>query len=210
MTTSKGSTALKLTTAKSSTTTTTTTTKESGLISLDYIYGFVYGVYNASISQNSQELRYGDGFGGSPIDQTAVRACDGDISTKYLTFGECNRGEIRLDCGLNTGFYMILKRGASLVTGLQICTADDYPQRDPLKVSLEGSNQSVLNLTLGSSWTLIYNGDSGLNTDPGRQTCGMIQRFNNIIPYKSYRFLVSSKRGLENSVQYSELKLFEY
>ncbi|CAF1529117.1 unnamed protein product, partial [Adineta steineri] len=137
MTTSKGSTALKLTTAKSSTTT-TTTTKEPGLISLDYIYGFVYGVYNTSISQNSQELQYGDGFGCSPIDQTAVRACDGDISTKYLTFRECNRGEIRIDCGLNTGFYMILKRGASLVTGLQICTADDYPQRDPLTMSLEG------------------------------------------------------------------------
>ncbi|CAF1613047.1 unnamed protein product, partial [Adineta ricciae] len=74
----------------------------------------------------------------------------------------------------------------------------------------EGSNQSAANLTLGSSWTLIYNGASGLATYPGPNSGGSIQQTNNTISYKSYRFLVSGKRSTSNSVLYSELIFYGY
>ncbi|CAF0988775.1 unnamed protein product [Adineta steineri] len=199
------------TTTGPSTTTTTgpSTTTEAGLISLESIDGIVYGVYNTKINQNSEASTSGDSSGNYPASQSPAQACDGNPQTKYLSFGRCSGGEHGVECGSDTGFYLELKRGASLVTGLQICTGEDFEERDPLTVSLEGSNQSGTALTLGSSWTLIYNGTSGLEKEPDRLTCGIVQPTNNSIQYKSYRFLVSSKRGFQNSVQYSELKLLE-
>jgi hypothetical protein len=150
----------------------------------------------------------GVNVGNYPSDQPAAQACDRNISTKYLNFGQCNEGNIAAMCGLNTGFYLELQQGALLVTGLQICTGNDFPERDPFQVSLEGSNASGTALTLGTSWTLIYRGNSGLEPDPSRDACGLVQSFGNSIQYKSYRFLVSAKRGWASSVQYSELQLF--
>ncbi|CAF0976075.1 unnamed protein product [Adineta steineri] len=207
------------TTTESSTTTitetsTTTTTEPSTtppvLISLDSIDEVIYGIHGTKINQDSQASGPGSSSGHYLTDQSPANACDGDTSTKYLHFGWCQSGQWEAHCGLDTGFYLELRRGASLVTGLQICTANDFPERDPLTVSLEGSNQSGSSLTLGSSWTLIYNGPSGLEKDPGRLTCGIMQLTSNSIQYKSYRFLVYSKRGAANGVQYSELKLFGY
>ncbi|CAF1034057.1 unnamed protein product [Adineta steineri] len=180
------------------------------LISLDSIDGAVYGIHGTKINQDSQASQPGLLSGHYPTDHSPANACDGATSTKYLNFGRCPEYIDDITCGLDTGFYLELKRGASLVTGLQICTANDFPERDPLTVSMEGSNQSGASLNLGSSWTLIYNGPSGLQTNPGRLTCGIMQLMNNSIQYKSYRFLVSSKRGYGNSVQYSEVKLFGY
>ncbi|CAF1091796.1 unnamed protein product [Adineta steineri] len=62
----------------------------------------------------------------------------------------------------------------------------------------------------GSSWTLIYSGSTGLETDPGRYTCAMVQLIDNSIQYRSYRFLVTGKRSTSYSVQYSEVILFGY
>ncbi|CAF1193181.1 unnamed protein product [Adineta steineri] len=197
------------------TTTTTTTIKPLSanlpdLISLDSIDGVIYGVHGTRINQDSQASEPGTWYNNYHQSTPPANACDGDTSTKYLHFGACSEGGNDMTCGLDTGFYLELKRGAAVVTGLQICTADDFPERDPLTISLEGSNQSGAALTLGSSWALIYNGDSGLETDTDRFTCGNVQQINNSIQYKSYRFLVSSKRGPGSSVQYSELKLFGY
>jgi hypothetical protein len=111
-------------------------------------------------------------------------------------------------CGLNTGLYLKLSQDPVLVTGLQVCTANDFPERDPLTVTLEGSNESGTALTVGTSWYLIYNGTTGLQSNPGRGICGTVQSFNNSIQFKSYRFLVSGKRAMSNCVQYSELQLF--
>jgi hypothetical protein len=62
---------------------------------------------------------------------------------------------------------------------------------------------------LGSSWTLIYNGSSGLDTDPGRYNDGKVQYIpNNAIWYTSYRILTTSKRGNDTAVQYGEVSLF--
>ncbi len=167
-------------------------------------------MFNTTVGSNSLASTIGSSAGQSPLAQGPASACDGSISTKYVNFGPCTISDNAPQCGLNTGFYLELQRGASLVTGLQICTADDNPDRDPFSVTLEGSNQSGTALTLGSIWTLIYSGISGLQTDPGRFTCGIEQLFINTIQYKSYRFLALSKRDFEDSIQYSEVRLFGY
>ncbi len=176
------------------------------LISID---GSIKAIYNTQVYGDSLASTPGVNSGNYPSDQPVAQACDRNISTKYLNFGQCTEGNQAAICGLSTGFYLELQQGALLVTGLRLCTGNDFPERDPFRVSLEGSNQSGTALTLGKSWTPIYEGNSGLETDPGRNDCGIVQSFSNSIRYKSYRFLVVFKRTWSsNSVQYSELQLF--
>ncbi|CAF0824416.1 unnamed protein product [Adineta ricciae] len=131
------------------------------------------------------------------------KACEGNVSTKYVSFGPCHEGTLYTNdhgCDLSTG--------STLVNGLRVCTANDHFERDPIIVSLEGSNSTGTNLTLGASWTLLYDGPSGISLDPGRRKCGSIQYFDNIVEYSSYRFLVSGKRRKADCIQYSEVKLY--
>ena len=177
------------------------------LVSVD---GTIRGVYNTTVGGSSTASSAGTGVGQYIANDPPANACDNDTSTQYLNFGSCTQTDNSSLCGLNTGFYLELQRGSSLVNSIQLCTANDSAERDPLVVSLEGSNLSGTNLTLGSSWSLIYNDTSGLDTDPGRSSCGSVQTINNAVQYKSYRFLVSGKRSMSNSVQYSEVRLFGY
>jgi hypothetical protein len=97
--------------------------------------------------------------------------------------------------------------GPSIVTGIQIVTANDFPNRDPLTVSIEGTN-ATSNYDAGATWTLIAdNVDLGIATDPGRQSYGPIVRFANATAYRSYRVIIKSQRGSDIGVQYAELNL---
>lgn len=163
------------------------------------------------VGGNSSASTPGSAVGQYPVAETPPRGCDGNLTSKYLNFGSCtSTSSVSITCGLNTGFYVELQRGSSLVIGLRLCTGNDAPERDPFTISLEGSNLSGSALVMGNSWTLIYNGTSGLQTDPGRNTCGVPQLVNSTSYYKSYRFLVSSKRSAENSMQFGELQLYGY
>lgn len=115
-----------------------------------------------------------------------------------------------LDCGVNTGFYLTLQTGAVLLSAMRICTATSLSQRDPMTMTVEGSNQTAATLTLGSSWTLIYNGSTGLTSDPGRGNYGLTQTFSNSISYSSYRILITSVRNFTYTVQYAEVELIGY
>ncbi|CAF1111858.1 unnamed protein product [Adineta ricciae] len=179
------------------------------MIPMKAVEGKVYGVYNTPVGANSTEAKPGKSSGKYIPRESPDKACDGMVSTKYLSFGSC--GEPRreyINCGANTGFYLELEQGSTLVNGLKICTGDDAPERDPMLVSLEGSNMTETDLTFGSSWTLLYNGASGLHADPGRKQCGHILYFNNTEEYTSYRFLVSDIRKPAYCCQYSEVKLY--
>lgn len=133
---------------------------------------------------------------------------DGTSTTKYTAFGSCiSGGTPSTSCGINTGFYLTLQRGLSLLQGFRIRTANSLPERDPLTITIEGSNQPSTALTLGSSWTSIYNGVTGLSTDPGRGTWGPYQFFSNSLSYSSYRILITSKRGSTDAVQYADIDL---
>ena len=157
--------------------------------------------------ENSVAASAGYGIGNYPAGEAPYYGCDGNTATKSLNFGNCAQADNSLTCGLNTGLYVTQSGSESLVIGLRLCTGNDMPVRDPMNVTLEGSNASNSNLVLGSSWTLIYQGNSGLDVDPGRTSCGGIVLFSNTLRFNSYRFLVTWKRGSDNSIQFSELKL---
>ena len=135
-------------------------------------------------------------------------ACDGNVMTNYLNFGACYAYLWNSECGSNTGLYLTLQRGASIVKGFQFCTASDNVGRDPTRITLEGSNESDANLILGTSWTHIYDGTSGLDVAPTRSTCSQIQCIHNSAQYASYRLLITAKRSSADSVSYSEFQLF--
>ncbi|CAF1549977.1 unnamed protein product [Adineta ricciae] len=209
-TTTTTSTATTSSTTETTSTSTSTTTPPIGQIPIAPVNGTLGAIYNTSVGGDSTASTSGYGIGQYPPGQSPEAAWDNDTSTVYINFGSCTASDNNNQCGLNTGFYLELQRGATVVTALRLYTGGDHSERDPLIVSLEGSNQSGSNLTLGSSWTLIYNGLSGLATYPGPNSGGSIQQINNTISYKSYRLLVSAKRSASNSVLYSELILYGY
>jgi hypothetical protein len=85
---------------------------------------------------------------------------------------------------------------------LQFSTANDSPNHNPITVTLEDSNKTVIdNLHMGSNWTLIYNGSTGISADaePSRFTYGT-----QTMAFISYLLLITSQRGSDLDVQHSE------
>jgi hypothetical protein len=169
-------------------------------------------VWNTTIGDDSTPSTVGTGVGNYYMGEIPNNAFDNQTNTKYTNFGICSLvGPNSLDCGVSTGLYLTPQRGSSLLLNLQFCTGNDLPPRDPLTITVEGSNESESLLTLGSSWTPIYNDSTGLQLNLSRETCGTMQSVaNNSIWYSSYRILVTSKRGVEIATQYSEVKLMGY
>lgn len=171
----------------------------------------IYAVWNTIAGGNAVLATVGSGVGNYYPGETPGNVCDNNYADKYTNFGTCTSASSSVTCGVNTGFYRTPQRGASLLVGLQICTCVSLPNRDPITITLEGSNQPTSALTLGSSWTLIYSGSSGLGTDPGRSACGAPQLFlSNTVWYTSYRLLVTSKRGADSSASYAEVVFIGY
>lgn len=167
------------------------------------------GLWNTTAGRDGIQSSPGICMGCYPVNEEPARGFDGNTSTKYLSFGSClNTSSVDMFCGINTGFHVTPSTGATIVRSLRIRTGNDFELRDPLTMTFEGSNQTGSALLLGSSWALIYNGSTGLTTDPGRGTHGMMQTFSNSIVYASYRILMTSKRNISNSIQYSEIQLF--
>jgi hypothetical protein len=133
---------------------------------------------------------------------------DNDTNTKYLNFGNESVS------GIDTGFYITPNvSNTSVACALLFATGNDAPNRDPITVTLEGSNVSgVSALDLGSSWTLIYNGSTGISptVTPNRTTYVDQQNFSNTIAYAHYRLLTTSKRGNDIATQYSEAQILGY
>lgn len=138
-------------------------------------------------------------------------AFDGNLTTKYFNYCNYNFNGESSTVGVNTGFYTSPKVTThSVVCSILFATANDHPNRDPLIVTLEGTKSVALNLA--SSWTLIYSDPTGLNpvNTPDRLTYGTLQLFSNTIAYRSYRLLVNSQCGSDNSVQYGEAHILGY
>ncbi len=131
-----------------------------------------------------------------PAIESPPNAIDDVVATKYLNFGEINVGLI------------VTPSAPSVLGGLRFTTANDSPERDPLTVALEGTNDPNATTTLNSTWTTIYNGDSGLTTDPGRNMPGATVGFA-AGSFTSYRLLVLSVRtgATANSMQFAEIEL---
>jgi hypothetical protein len=129
-------------------------------------------------------------------------AIDSNYLTKYTNFGNGTISTSSITQGCYTGFYVTPSNGPSVIQAVQFATGNDYPDRDPITITIEGTNLPLL--TIGSSWILIYSGTSGLDNDPGRYSLGVQQTFNSTISYNSYRLLIITKRASGIAVQYSE------
>jgi len=135
-----------------------------------------------------------------PAAEAPLNCIDNNTATKYLNFAKTNVG--------------ILERpglGASFLSGVRFATANDSPERDPMQIVIQGANGTdPLVGFLNTTWTTIYTGTSGLDTDPGRTTFGPEVDFPaSPTDFVVYRVLVTSVRNATtaNSVQFSEIQL---
>jgi hypothetical protein len=159
----------------------------------------IRGIHNTKITLNSHRSMPGNHY---PLDEKPSNAIDGNVQTKYLNFGHDQTG-------LHSGFYVSPQKGGSILTAIQFTTGNDFPGRDPIAFSLEGSNNGREELKNGSSWNLICTGLTGLTSDPGRGRPGAVVCISNTTIYTSYRLLIWLKRNpVENCVQYSGCTLF--
>jgi hypothetical protein len=179
------------------------------MIALNQVNDTIIGLYNTTAGEST------GGFNGtySRVYEMPKYAMDGLVITKYLNFG--HRGGPNLVVngpGIGTGFLVIPSiSNSTLACGLLFATANDNPQRDPINVTLEGSNALTIEaLNRGSSWTLIYNGSTGIDTISNRSTYGILQNFSNTKHFASYRLLITSQRGNGDAVQYSEARIMGY
>jgi hypothetical protein len=137
-----------------------------------------------------------------PAAESPTNAIDNNSATKYLNFAK-----------INAGFILTLSpdRASFPILGFRFRTANDAPERDPFTITIEGVNAA--NPTAAASgpttWTLLYNGVSGLATDPGRFGFGVEQDFSNTLSFNTYRVLITGVRNAAaaNSFQFSEIEL---
>ncbi len=136
-------------------------------------------------------------------DEVAANALDGRLSSKYFSTYDDDRHSSGIGSGL-----VVSVGNAVVVTAFQFATANDEIGRDPLAVTIEGSNQAGAEDDGSSGFTLIHAGSTGLETDPGRQSWGPTMVFANTTAFRSYRLLVTRKRDPGSfGTQYSEFRL---
>jgi hypothetical protein len=135
--------------------------------------------------------------------EVADNVLDGSVDSKYFNG---TRDGTR-PSGVNTGFA-VTPRAAGAVSAFQIATANDAEGRDPLAITIEGSDAENAGQDQGNGFVLIYEGPTGLDADPGRKHWGACVVFANRTAYRTYRVLVSRTRdGNANGTQYSEFRL---
>jgi hypothetical protein len=131
---------------------------------------------------------------------------DNSSKTMYTSRGNSSDAS-KSYAGLNTGFYVTVGPCPSVLLGFFFTTTDSSVTFDPQTITIEGSDS--VNLNIGTSWTLIYSGPTGLADVADRGSDGIYESIDNSNTYKSYRFLVTSKRGPNGQfVSYSEVKLY--
>ena len=169
----------------------------------------IFGIWNtvAGGDSTASVSSSGGGFGNYVPNQHPGLILDSDTSTKYFNHGNGDWTVYSITKGIGTGFYITPRVGPSILREIRVATADDRPFRDPLSVTIECSNSTGNSLIYSYSWILIYSGPTGLLADPGRMQFGRNQLVNNYTACRSYRVLVTSQRGSDNAVQYSEFHL---
>jgi hypothetical protein len=120
---------------------------------------------------------------GSPAGEEYTNLIDNNVSTKYLTFHAA-------------GWMQYQAPSAYVVTNYTITSANDFPERDPLSWTLQGSNN-------GNNWTTI---DTRSNEDFPVRFQTRIFNFNNSTPYLYYRFNMSNNSG--TILQLGEIELY--
>ncbi|MDB5321099.1 MAG: hypothetical protein JWN40_2730 [Phycisphaerales bacterium] len=135
-----------------------------------------------------------------PGAESPANAID-NTNNKYLNFQKVNAGFITT----------LVANGPATLTGVRFKAGNDSPERDPLTITIEGTNSPNPTTTLNSAWSPIYSGVTGLATDPGRDTAGPTTGFTPTTAggFTSYRVLVTGVRdaAAANSFQFDELDM---
>ena len=189
----------------------TTTSTARPLVFITRSGDNITGIFNTTAGAST------GGWGYYSNSEPPSSAIDNSTSTKYLNYGFRGLGTAANDSldqpGAGTGFYVTSTiSNASVAVALLFATANDFPNRDPTSVTIEGSNATGAALDNGLRWTLIYTGSTGINAlvDAGRYTFGVRTMFPNTMAFASYRFLVTAQRGNGSCVQYSEAHVLGY
>ncbi|CAF1364353.1 unnamed protein product [Didymodactylos carnosus] len=170
----------------------------------------IFGICNTTVGGDSTPSTSGSNPCNFYPGEIPSYAIDNINTTKYTNFGGGSSISSSPTQGCNTGFYVTPSMGPSVLKAFVFVTGNNIPDRDPTAITIEGSNLTS-SLTVGTSWTSIYSGTSGLSTDPGRWSLGVQQTCSsNTVYYLNYRLLTTAKRGSEVAVQYSETILLGY
>ena len=170
----------------------------------------ITGIYDTVAGGNSTTAGVGGNTPGCyPEGEAPLYAIDGQTSTKYLAYGNFNTSGTGTPGGVNTGLYFTLNSTATVNT-IRFATANDSSGRDPLTITLEGSNANSNDLGLGSSWHTLWSGVTGLAAlSEVYGTYGDYETFSNTTAYQSYRILVTEVRSTTAGMtQFSEVQLF--
>jgi hypothetical protein len=175
----------------------------AGIVSILSATDPVVPIKQTSKGKPNVPAQAGD-FGGDGTAEQAANAIDGNTDSKYFNKGQDADGS---PAGVHTGLVVTPAAGAKAVNEFQFATANDMPDRDPVRITVEGSNAPDAAETQGNGFVLLYEGPSGLENDPGRNQWGQAVHFKNEKAYRSYRVLVTATRGDADATQYSEIKL---
>ena len=171
----------------------------------------IVAIYNTTAGGSSLNSTNGTGPGQYRNWQGPTVCIDFRNST-CLNFGQSSLGGPSMYAvGVGTGIYTIPLVGLSILRSFQFQTGGDLPNRDPLTITLEGSNATGSLLSNGLSWTSLYTGPTGLAPYPFNETrfaWGPIQNISNNIPFTAYRMLVTAQRGPEICTQFSEIRFY--
>lgn len=139
-----------------------------------------------------------------PVGERPVEAIDG-IKTgngKHLNFGR-----------EGSGLIITPTSGSSILTGIEITTANDVSARDPSDFKILGTNDLIVSLENSAgtdeNWTLITTGTMTL--PEARNTDGGIYSFANSLAFTSYKVIFTDNKGPDasaNSIQFAEIQLY--
>ena len=166
-------------------------------------------ICNATAGGTSLNVNVGTGVCCYPVGQGSAASIDFE-NTTYMNYGTVGLfGTPSVSAGIGTGLHTTPQAGPTIIQSIQFQTGNETASRDPLTVTLEGSNHTGTSLYSGPSWTLLYAGVTGLlPLNNSRLTWGELQNFSNTIPFTSYRIIVTSKRDADVGTEYAEMHLY--
>jgi hypothetical protein len=165
----------------------------------------VWNTFAGGSSTEATEAASGEGT--FLTSQSPSNLLDGRLTSRFSSRGSPGTGT-SFAAGRDTGFVAILLQCTPILTGVRMGNAFPYVERDPLRMTIEGSNCN--DLLACNSWSLLYSGLTGLGTLGNVSSYGTLQSFSNTNVYKSYRFLMTTKRASSSFVAYSEIELYGY
>lgn len=138
-----------------------------------------------------------------PSGERPFEAIDGNKTSgsKYLNFGR-----------EGAGLIITPTAGSTILTGIEITTANDVLERDPSAFKILGTNDLIVSLEnsdgMAENWTLITTG--AMTLPDARNTDGGIYNFANSSAFTSYKVIFTDNKGPDtsaNSIQFSEIQL---